>query len=41
MDATAVGDKLVFQCFGAFADFECVIIRERTLSSLTPARTRG
>src|SRR5919199_1311800 len=35
------GDKLVFHIFGALAEFEREIIRERTQAGLSAARARG
>jgi DNA invertase Pin-like site-specific DNA recombinase len=41
IDTTTSGGKLVFHIFGALADFERDIIRERTKAGLTAARARG
>lgn len=41
MDTTTSGGKLVYQIFGAFAEFERNIIRERTQAGLKAARARG
>ena len=41
IDTTTSGGKLVFHVFGALAEFERDIIRERTLAGLAAARTRG
>jgi DNA invertase Pin-like site-specific DNA recombinase len=41
MDTTTSGGKLVFHFFGALAEFERDIIRERTRAGLAAARTRG
>ena len=41
VDTTTVGGKLVFHIFGALAEFERSIIRERTSAGLTAARARG
>ena len=38
---TTSGGKLVFHVFGALAEFECDLIRERTQAGLTAARARG
>lgn len=41
IDTTSPGGKLVFHVFGALAEFERDIIRERTLAGLHAARARG
>jgi DNA invertase Pin-like site-specific DNA recombinase len=41
IDTTTSGGKLVFHLFGALAEFERDIIRERTQAGLTAARARG
>ena len=41
IDTTTSGGKLVFHIFGALAEFEREIIRERTKAGLTAARSRG
>lgn len=41
IDTTTAGGKLVFHIFGALAEFEHNLIRERTLAGLAAARTRG
>lgn len=41
MDTTTAGGKLVFQIFGALAEFERSLIRERTLAGLASAKARG
>lgn len=41
LDTTTAGGKLVFHIFGALADFERSIIRERTRAGLDAARARG
>ena len=41
IDTTTAGGKLVFQIFGAMAEFERSIIRERTKAGLEAARARG
>jgi DNA invertase Pin-like site-specific DNA recombinase len=41
IDTTTSGGKLVFHIFGALAEFEREIIRERTLAGLASARSRG
>lgn len=41
MDTTTAGGMLVFQIFGAIAEFERNLIRERTLAGLAAARARG
>jgi DNA invertase Pin-like site-specific DNA recombinase len=40
-DTTTSGGKLVFQIFGALAEFERNLIRERTNAGLKAARARG
>ena len=41
MDTTTSGGKLIFQIFGALAEFERSLIRERTMAGLAAARSRG
>src|SRR3954447_11850561 len=41
IDTTTSGGKLVFHVFGALAEFERDIIRERTFAGLAAARARG
>src|SRR3984885_2977164 len=41
MDTTTPGGKLVFSIFGALAEFERALIRERTKAGLAAARARG
>src|SRR5829696_122399 len=41
IDTTTSGGKLVFHIFGALAEFEREIIRERTQAGLYAARARG
>ena len=41
IDPTTSGGKLIFHIFGALAEFERDIIRERTNAGLTAARARG
>jgi DNA invertase Pin-like site-specific DNA recombinase len=41
IDTTTSGGKLVFHIFGALAEFEREIIRERTKAGLSAARSRG
>jgi DNA invertase Pin-like site-specific DNA recombinase len=41
IDTTTSGGKLVFHIFGALAEFERDLIRERTQAGLTAARGRG
>jgi DNA invertase Pin-like site-specific DNA recombinase len=41
MDTTTSGGKLIFQIFGALAEFERSLIRERTMAGLAAARARG
>jgi len=41
IDTTTSGGKLVFHIFGALAEFERDIIRERTIAGLAAARVRG
>jgi DNA invertase Pin-like site-specific DNA recombinase len=41
IDTTSPGGRLVFHIFGAIAEFEREIIRERTRAGLAAARSRG
>lgn len=41
MDTTTSGGKLIFHIFGALAEFEREVIRERTNAGLQAARARG
>ncbi len=41
MDTSTSGGKLIFQVFGALAEFERNIIRDRTNAGLAAARARG
>jgi DNA invertase Pin-like site-specific DNA recombinase len=41
IDTTTSGGKLIFHIFGALAEFERDIIRERTIAGLEAARSRG
>src|SRR3954466_13182313 len=41
IDTTTSGGKLIFHIFGALAEFERDIIKERTNAGLAAARTRG
>ncbi|WP_322996593.1 recombinase family protein [Castellaniella sp.] len=41
IDTTTAGGRLVFQIFGALAEFERGVIRERTRADLNAARARG
>ncbi len=41
IDTTTSGGKLIFHIFGALAEFERNLIKERTNAGLTAARTRG
>ena len=41
IDTTSSGGKLIFHVFGALAEFERDIVRERTKAGLASARTRG
>jgi DNA invertase Pin-like site-specific DNA recombinase len=41
IDTTTSGGKLFFHIFGAIAEFERDVIRERTRAGLTAARARG
>jgi len=41
IDTTAAGGRLVFHPFGALAEFERQLIRDRTLAGLAAARARG
>lgn len=40
-DTTTAGGKLIFHIFGALAEFERAVIKERTLAGLKVARERG
>src|SRR4051794_6847776 len=41
IDTTTSGGKLIFHIFGALAEFERNLIRERTMAGLSAARARG
>lgn len=41
IDTASIGGRLVFHLFGALAEFERNLIRERTQAGLTAARARG
>jgi DNA invertase Pin-like site-specific DNA recombinase len=41
MDTTTAGGTLIFHIFGALAEFEREVIRERTNAGLQAARARG
>ena len=41
IDTSTPGGRLIFHVFGALAEFERDLIRERTLAGLTAARARG
>ena len=41
IDTTTAGGRLVFHLFGALAQFEREIIRDRTVAGLAAARARG
>jgi DNA invertase Pin-like site-specific DNA recombinase len=41
IDTTTPAGRLVFHVFGALAEFEAALIRERTTAGLQAARTRG
>ena len=41
IDTTTSGGKLIFHIFGALAEFEREVIRERTSAGLQAARARG
>jgi DNA invertase Pin-like site-specific DNA recombinase len=41
IDTTTSGGKLIFHIFGALAEFERNLIRERTQAGLLAARARG
>lgn len=41
IDTTTAGGRLVFHIFGALAEFEHNLIRERTIAGLAAARARG
>ena len=41
IDATSAGGRLIFHIFGALAEFERAIVRERTRAGLMAAKARG
>ena len=41
IDTSSAGGRLVFHIFGALAEFEHALIRERTLAGLAASRARG
>lgn len=41
LDTTTAGGRLIFHVFGALAEFEREIIRERTIAGLESARSQG
>ena len=41
IDTSSSGGRLVFHMFGALAEFERNLVRERTQAGLNPARARG
>lgn len=41
IDTTSSGGRLIFHVFGALAQFERELVRERTLAGLQAARARG
>ncbi|HTV46142.1 MAG TPA: recombinase family protein [Stellaceae bacterium] len=41
LDTTTLGGRLVFHVFGAIAEFEKALIKERTTAGLAEARRRG
>lgn len=41
IDTTSAGGRLIFHVFGALAEFEHSLIRERTMAGLVAARARG
>jgi DNA invertase Pin-like site-specific DNA recombinase len=41
IDATTSGSRLIFHIFGALAEFERNLIRERTIAGLRAAQARG
>jgi DNA invertase Pin-like site-specific DNA recombinase len=41
IDTTTSGGKLIFHIFGALAEFERNLIKERTIAGLSAARARG
>ena len=41
LDTATSGGKLIFHVFGALAEFERDLIRERTMAGLVAARARG
>jgi DNA invertase Pin-like site-specific DNA recombinase len=41
IDTTTAGGRLIFHIFGALAEFERTVIRERTKAGLSAARARG
>ncbi len=40
IDSTSAGGKLLFHIFGALAEFEHTLIRERTMAGLAAARAK-
>ena len=41
LETASAGGRLIFQIFGALAEFERALIRERTIAGLAAARARG
>lgn len=41
LETASAGGRLIFQIFGALAEFERALIRERTMAGLAAARARG
>jgi len=41
LDTSSSGGKLIFHIFGALAEFERAVIRDRTMDGLASARARG
>lgn len=41
IDTSTPGGRLVFHVFGALAEFEQALVRERTMAGLAAARARG
>jgi len=41
IDTSSSGGRLIFHMFGALAEFERSLVRERTQAGLTAARARG
>lgn len=41
IDTGSASGKLIFHIFGALTEFECNLIKERTMAGLAAARARG